>query len=807
MDEHDFSQSVMGVRELEGAEKLQKALYLISETANSALNLEEVYSVIHKIIGELIPAKNFFIAIYNEGEDTIDFPYYVDEFYPNAGKRKCKKGLTEYIIRTGQALLVCPSVYTEMLAEGKAEKIGIPAIDWMGIPLKNVENKVIGVLVVQTYTEGIRYTKTHRDILSFVSTQVAMAIERKRIEEALRESEEQYRAIVENSHDAIYIFSENQIVYANQNLRTLLGVSQKEMETVNVLHYIDPEDQSTIYEYIEKQKAGNKTLSSCEARLMSKDRRVKFIELNVNRILYKGKEAFLWAISDISERKAAEKLQQALYLISETVNSSLDLEKLYFSVHQIIGQLILADNFFIAIYDESSDTVTFPYHVDEKDKNPGPRKNGKGLTEYVIKNGQPLFISQDDHDRLIEQGIVEASGALHVNWLGVPLRTSGDEVFGVLGVKTHKDSIPYTKKDKDILSFVSNQVAMAIKRKQDETRLQYLSFRDSLSGLYNRRYFEEEMHRMDQRRQGSVGIIVLDVDGLKLVNDMFGHDSGDQLLLNVSNLLISCFREEDVVARIGGDEYSILLNDVDHDNVQAACERLQERILAERGGNHLPLSLSIGFAVSDDLSIPMSELFKQADKNMYREKLTRGQMVHHAIAQIVMKLLEERDFISEGHGERMRNIVINLGEKCGLSAGELEDLCLLAQFHDVGKIGVMNSTLFKPGHLTTDEMKEIQSHSEIGHRIARSSPDLMPIADLILKHHEWWNGEGYPLGIAGDKIPLACRILAIADAYDAMTSDRPYRKAMTHAEAIVELKRYMGIQFDPELVKLFINPG
>lgn len=805
MNEHDFSQSVTSVRELQGMEELQKALYLISQTANSALNLESVYHSIHKIIGELIPAKNFFIALYDEKEDTIDFPYYVDEFHSTTGKRKCKKGLTEYVIKTGQSLLASSLVYREILERGKVEKIRKPIIDWMGIPLKNAENKVIGGLVVKTYIKGNRYTQKDQDILSFVSMQVAMVIERKRMEEALRESEEQYRAIVENSHDAIYIFSENRIVYANQNLCTLLGVGLKEVATVNVLKYIHTDDQNAIYTYIKKQKSGNKTFSPCEARIISTNGQVKFIELNLNKILYKGKEAFIWAISDITERKSAEKLQQALYLISETVNSSLDLEKLYVSVHKIIGKLILAENFFIAIYDKKSDTVTFPYHVDEKDKNPGSRKHGKGLTEYVIRTGQAVFVSESDHDHLIEQGTVEKSGVLHVNWLGVPLRTSEEEVFGVLGVKTHKDSIPYTQKDKDILSFVSNQVAMAIKRKQDETRLQYLSFRDSLSGLYNRRYFEEEMRRMDQRRQGSVGLIILDVDGLKLVNDMFGHDSGDKLLFNVASLLTSCFREEDIVARIGGDEYAILLHDADEGIIEAACERLQKRISAENvDNNHPPLSLSIGFAVSDDPSMAMSELFKQADSNMYREKLSRGQTAHQTIVQTVLKLLEERDFITEGHGDRMQKIVASLGEKCGLTPYELGDLCLLAQFHDVGKIGIMNSILLKPGKLTAEEMKEMQSHSEIGHRIARSSPDLRPIADLILKHHEWWNGEGYPLGLIGKDIPLACRILAIADAYDAMTSDRPYRKAIGHEHAIAELKRYAGIQFDPELVEKFI---
>lgn len=787
---------------------LQKALYLISETANSAQNLKELYRSIHMIIGELIPAQNLFIAIYDESTDTVRFPYYIDEFCQNPDERKSRKGLTEYIIKTGRPLFVSPLIYAKMLQKGQIERFGVPAIDWMGVPLKIAENKVIGVLAVRTYTEGVRYKQEDMDILSFVSNQVAMAIQRKRAEEAMRESEQQYRAIVEHSHDAIYIFSENRIVYANHNLCTLLEVSKQEIADINFLNYIHPEDQTMIRRYLDRQECSDQVFSAVEARIINKSSQIKFIELTLTKILYKGKDAFIGVVSDITERKVAEKLQKALYLISETVNSSLDLEKLYASIHGIIGELIMAENFFIAIYDKSSDTVHFPYHVDEKNVNPGPRKNGRGLTNYIIQTGQPLFVSQTDHADLVRQGKIEVTGNLYVNWLGVPLKTAENEVFGVLGVKTHKESIPYTEKDKDILSFVSNQVAMAIRRKQDETSLKVLGFRDSLSGLYNRRYFEEEMRRMDKRRQGSVGLIIVDVDGLKLVNDMFGHESGDMLLSNVAKLLISCFRDQDIVARIGGDEYAVLLHDADVKTVKAACKRVKKRITAQEenvDSHHPPLSLSIGFAVSDSVDVPMRELFKQADSNMYREKLKGGQSARNAIVQGMMKLLEERDFMSEGHTDRIQDIVVNLGERCGLSRESLADLRLFSQFHDIGKVGIHNSILLKPGKLTAEEMKEIQSHSEIGYRIACSSPDLLPIADLILRHHEWWNGKGYPLGLAGEDIPLECRILGIADAYDAMTSDRPYRKAISHEAAVAELKRCAGKQFDPQLVDEFVQ--
>ena len=157
----------------------------------------------------------------------------------------------------------------------------------------------------------------------------------------------------------------------------------------------------------------------------------------------------------------------------------------------------------------------------------------------------------------------------------------------------------------------------------------------------------------------------------------------------------------------------------------------------------------------------------------------------------------KEDFIAEGHAERLQDIVISMGEVLGLSERNLGDLRLLAQFHDIGKVGIPDRILFKPGRLTSEESNEMQQHSEIGYRIAQSSPDLLPIADQILKHHEWWNGGNYPSGLEKNNIPLECRILAIADAYDAMISDRPYRKAMSQEQAFRELINNTGIHLTP----------
>ncbi len=339
-------------------------------------------------------------------------------------------------------------------------------------------------------------------------------------------------------------------------------------------------------------------------------------------------------------------------------------------------------------------------------------------------------------------------------------------------------------------------------RKEAEEKLKYISLHDSLTGLYNRTFFEQKMLELQENPPEKLGMIVCDIDGLKIINDTLGHNTGDQLLINTGNILSECLAENDILCRIGGDEFVIILPGYNKESIDSLIDRIRVSIDEYNNSAQIPINISIGYSYREENSdLDTKQLFVEADNYMYRDKLHRGKSARSAIVQTLMTALEARDFITEGHAERMQTLVTKIAEALNLSDKTINELRLLGQFHDIGKVGIPDSILFKPGPLTQEEQKIIQRHSEIGARIAQSAPDLAPISDWILRHHEWWNGEGYPFGLKGEEIPLECRILAIADTYDSMTSDRPYRKALPHEAAIAEIKRCSGTQFDPVMVE------
>ncbi len=345
-------------------------------------------------------------------------------------------------------------------------------------------------------------------------------------------------------------------------------------------------------------------------------------------------------------------------------------------------------------------------------------------------------------------------------------------------------------------------------RKKRENEILYLNYHDLLTGLYNRAFFEEECSRLDTERQLPISVIMGDINGLKLINDAFGHKDGDRLLVEIAKILSICCRKEDILARTGGDEFCILLPQTTTEEARAICKRVIDdckKYENKTDNGMLYLSISLGYATKTNPKATIDSILIEAEEYMYKQKLLERKSIRSSLLSSIKTTMNEKSHLTAEHEERLATLSKRIGSALELSDVQINELELLSTLHDIGKLSINDQILNKPGKLAEEEWAEIRKHPDIGYRIAQASPELMPIADYILCHHERWDGKGYPQGLSGGSIPLLSRIVSIVDAYDAMTQDRPYRKAMPEADAINEIKANAGTQFDPKLASLFVE--
>lgn len=451
-------------------ERLQSALYRIADKAGSALDLQELYKAIHGILQELMYAKNCYIAFHDPVTDMVSFPYFVDEKDPPFPPHRFGKGLTEYVLRTGKALLATPDRLEELVHRGELERAGSPSLDWMGVPLKKGDH-TFGTLVVQSYRNNVRYGEHEKEILTFVSQQIANAVEHRRNQEAIRESENKFRGLAETAVQAIFIYDGKRFLYVNAATENIFGYSRRELLSLeDAWTLVDPESRDWTQKRIQQQLHGSTEPTRFEFKITTRSGEERWLDFSSNRIDFERRAAIVATAVDITERKRAEQLQSALYRIAEETSAAGDLDEFYRFIHRIVGGLMHAENFYIALYDETSETLSFPYFVDEEDETPERKQLGKGLTEYVLRTGQPLLATPSVFEDLVKRGEVESIGAPSLDWLGVPLIIA-DKSIGVLVVQTYRENIRYRQTEKDILTFVSQHVAAAIEHKRSEEQL------------------------------------------------------------------------------------------------------------------------------------------------------------------------------------------------------------------------------------------------------------------------------------------------------------------------------------------------
>ncbi len=635
--------------------------------------------------------------------------------------------------------------------------------------------------------------------------------EQKTVETKIRQNEEKFISLFKsNPLAALYHDDKGNILDINTRFTELFGYTLDELKAKNI-------DEINFYP-LEKFKEGKRLTKNSQYSKLTKFETIRRkkdgtdipVQISTSQVkINENVQGVIALYQDITIQKQNEKLNQVLYHISRAANSQVSLSELYAIIHNELNQVIDAKNFYIALLDKESDQLDFVYAYDEKETNFSSEhltyKNT--LTGYLLEESHSLLLNYPDICQLIDKGNVKNPGEMseEMCWLSVPLKIE-DRVIGAMTVQNYYNSKCYKEKDIKLMEIVADQVATAIIRKQSEEKIRYISFHDSLTGLYNRAYFEEELKRMNHPRYYPLNVIMIDVNGLKAVNDAFGHQQGDQLLKNLAKLVQTTSRKGDILARLGGDEFAIILPNTSLSDTENFCQRLSNACLQNSfKPAYLNPNISMGYASQDGSLSSSEELIREADEKMYQNKIFNTKSREKHLLNAFLAILAERDPHTENHAHRMAAIAVIMGKKIHLNNYDLNRLRLLALLHDIGKIGIPENILFKPDSLTPAEWGKMKDHCQIGYRIAKNIPDFSSICKEIFYHHERWDGSGYPIGLQGEEIPLLSRIISIIDAYDTMQSKRTYKKAMNQEEALGEIKRNSGSQFDPNLVPIFLN--
>ena len=600
------------LRQLEGSERLQRALFAIADLAGGDLDMPTMLGKLHAIVGQLMYAENFYIALYDKGRDALRFIYFADVEDTNGPSpdhweplAEIERGLTWYVIRDGKALMGRTDDLREQVS-GPLCIHGPDSEDWLGVPMHR-GNEVVGAIVVQSYLGGIRYTESDKSVLTFVADHILTALERKRSKEELERE---------------------------------VAIRTQELAEVN---------------------AGLRR--------------------------------------EVQERERGEKLQSALYMLAAVAGYDESTERFYGHAHSILGQLIDASNFYLALLSEDGGSLEFPYFVDARQAQCPTRPFSRGLTEYVIRTGRPLLARPEDVYQLAEAGEVQLGDtgrAVSHSWLGVPL-LGADGVLGAVVVQSYTPDVEYGPRDVEVLTFVSYQLASSLQRRraaealvranaeledrvrlrtkdlreeietrmQVEEQLKHQVMHDALTGLPNRVYLRDRLERAIARIQREperkFALLYLDVDRFKVINDNLGHLVGDAVLQEVSRRLAGCMRTPDVVARLSGDEFAVLLEDVPIP--ETACQVAQRIIKAlstplALGDRTLEVSASVGIAVGDARYGTPDAILRDADAALYGAKAA-GRGCFHLFDEMM-------------HRDAMNVLEVEGALRAGLARGEFE---------------------------------------------------------------------------------------------------------------------------------------
>lgn len=551
---------------------------------------------------------------------------------------------------------------------------------------------------------------------------------------------------------------------------------------------------------------GNVIFIMPKGKTFSKHNRIRFYLKHLSVFIIRKKAEQL-------ERQNIELSESLIKILQQDFNSIEEL--IYFTLNEAM-KITKSKLAYAFIYNEDGNEIELACISDKILNECKLEKNNikvdfekAGLWADVMRKKQSVIINCSDKIDF-QNNHVDLS-----RYLSVPIFDKGKIVM--VAAVANKDS-DYTKYDESSLTILFSNAWIRIIRKRNEEMLinekellkttlesvEYLSYHDQLTGLYNRRFFEEELHRLDTDRNLPMAVIMADVNGLKLANDAFGHEFGDEILIKAADALRLSCRRDDIIARIGGDEFIILLPKTSEKDVKQVIDRIVIAAANTKAGS-INLSISCGWEVKKSAEENINEVIKRAENLMYKNKLFESSSMRNMTISTIIRTLYEAHPLEEKHSKRVSDLCVALGKEMLLSSRELNELKTIGLLHDIGKVAIDKSIINKAGPLAEEEMAEMRRHPEIGYRILSSVGDFSEIAQYVLAHHENWDGSGYPKGLKGEEIPLKARITAIADAYDFMTNYKPYPRTLSRNEAVEELKKGAGREFDPDLVAIFIE--
>ncbi len=615
------------------------------------------------------------------------------------------------------------------------------------------------------------------------------------INNELKSYGKRFKSIFDNASDAFFVIDSKsfEVLNINNSVTDIFDINKKNVGQIDLKDIFEDDSYNELMELIKDNKSlENNRINELKAR--DQKNNIIHLESEVTSVDFENKNAIILAMKDKTQEIKLKNKIEELHDVAIKMENSSKKEEIYSLTVEAADSILDYD---VVSLDIVKDDKLIPVGI------------SKDITDKDVKSvdlDEASLATKTYHEQrtIVCNNIPAERDASPVKFQYKSALTVPISKFGIFQIISEEFNY-FTNQDKNLVELLISHTTAALKRLNREEEIRYFGFHDYLTELYNRDYLEEELFRLNQGRQFPLSLIVADVNGLKLINDTFGHADGDKLLKMIANTLKETCRDEDILGRWGGDEFLIVLPETDQNEAEKIILRMELRLSAQHY-KEIPLSVSFGYATKNiNDKIGVKKLIDEADHKMYNNKTQDYKKNSEKMLEVLYNKLNSKGFETSEHCKRVEKIAGRFAEVLNLKQEYIDNIKKVARIHDIGMVNIPSDIVNKKGKLTSEEYTIVKSHPEVGFRIANSLNENSEIGQSILHHHEWWNGTGYPKQIRGKNIPLISRIITLVDAFDVMTHDQVYKDKVSKDEALKRLKAMAGIQFDPELSDTFIN--